>query len=42
MIYNVVIGGFSVGLTKHYDEAKSWLHHSGYAGEKYIEVRRTA
>jgi hypothetical protein len=40
MIYNVIIGGFSVGLTKHYDEAKSWLQHSSYPGMKYIEARR--
>lgn len=34
--YNVLIGGFSVGMTPHYDEAKSWLNHSTYKGEKLV------
>lgn len=34
--YNVLIGGFSIGMTQHYDTAKSWYNHSTYHGEKQI------
>lgn len=38
-IYNVLIGGWSIGLTKDYNEACFWIHHSMFKGSKEIRIQ---
>lgn len=35
-VYNVLIGGFSIGLTFNRTEALSWMQQSMYQGRKEV------
>jgi hypothetical protein len=35
-MYNVLIGGFSIGLTASMIEAENWIASSGFGGKKVI------
>lgn len=36
ILYNVKIGGFSIGITDKKQEAEGWLSRSMYSGKKEI------
>jgi hypothetical protein len=36
VVYNVLVGGFSIGLTFNHNEAVSWLQSSSFQGRKEI------
>lgn len=40
MVYNVLIGGYSIGLTFKLDEAQSWVRESMFNGTKQIVPAR--
>lgn len=40
VIYNVLIGGYSIGMTFSLPKAMTWLHKSMYKGNKVVRAVR--
>lgn len=38
LVYNVLIGGVSIGLTRNLVEAQDWVRDSTYTGSKVIKA----